>query len=85
MSLTKIKRGIVKNGVLLSLMLFYFSCGKDVFPPDSPGEMSFQINTKTFTFPHFPSPPDWRLCCNVISSPAQEARREILILKSVGF
>lgn len=41
MGLGKIKIGIVKNGVLLSLMMFYFSCGKDVFPPDFPGEDLF--------------------------------------------
>ncbi len=32
----KVKKGIVRNGLLLSMMAFYFSCGKDVFPPDSP-------------------------------------------------
>ena len=40
MSLSKIKRGVVKNGVLLSLMMFYFSCGRDVFPPDFPAYTS---------------------------------------------
>ena len=34
MSLSRYRRGVLKNGVLLSLMLFYFSCGKEVFPPD---------------------------------------------------
>lgn len=35
----KARRGIVRNGVLVSLMAFYFSCGKDIFPPDSPGDL----------------------------------------------
>ena len=41
------KKGILKNAVLVSLMAFYFSCGKDVFPPDSPDEMGFHENVKT--------------------------------------
>lgn len=36
----KVKKGIVRNGLLLSMMAFYFSCGKDVFPPDYPDEIS---------------------------------------------
>ena len=40
MDMRNATKGIFKNGVLLSLMMFYFSCGKDVFPPDSP-ENSF--------------------------------------------
>ena len=32
----KSKKRIFRSGVLVSLMMFYFSCGKDVFPPDPP-------------------------------------------------
>jgi len=39
MSLRNARKGIIKNGVLVSVMAFYFSCGKDVFPPDSPSEL----------------------------------------------
>jgi hypothetical protein len=39
MSLGNARKGIIKNGVLVSLMAFYFSCGTDVFPPDSPSEL----------------------------------------------
>ncbi|MBP1739068.1 MAG: hypothetical protein H6Q48_1361 [Deltaproteobacteria bacterium] len=38
MAIGKGKKKIIRNGVLVSLMAFYFSCGKDVFPPDSPDE-----------------------------------------------
>jgi hypothetical protein len=40
MAIGKGKKRIIRNGVLVSLMAFYFSCGKDVFPPDSPDETS---------------------------------------------
>ena len=36
MNVGKRKKRIIRNGVLVSLMMFYFSCGKDVFPPDPP-------------------------------------------------
>jgi len=38
MGMRNATKRIVRNGLLLSLMMFYFSCGKEVFPPDSPGE-----------------------------------------------
>jgi hypothetical protein len=47
MSMGKSKRGIIKNVVLISVMAFYFSCGKDVFPPDSPGEPSSERGAPT--------------------------------------
>jgi hypothetical protein len=47
MSIGKARKGILKNAVLVSVMAFYFSCGKDVFSPDSPNEMRFQENAKT--------------------------------------
>jgi hypothetical protein len=46
MNIGKTRKGIIRNGVLVSMMAFYFSCGKDVFPPDSPGEMGFHKNAK---------------------------------------
>ena len=36
MNVGKRRKRIIRNGVLVSLMMFYFSCGKDVFPPDPP-------------------------------------------------
>lgn len=47
MDMGKGKKRILKNGFLVSLMAFYFSCGKDVFPPDSPGETSFERGAAT--------------------------------------
>jgi hypothetical protein len=47
MSMGKAKKGIIKNGVLVSVMAFYFSCGKDVFPPDSPDEPSSEMGAAT--------------------------------------
>jgi hypothetical protein len=59
MAIVKGKKRIIRNSVLVSLMAFYFSCGKDVFPPDSPGEMTSQRNTKTAATSLAPSPPTW--------------------------
>jgi len=36
MAMGKTKKAKFRNGFLISLMMFYFSCGKDVFPPDPP-------------------------------------------------
>jgi hypothetical protein len=47
MSMGKARKGIIKNGVLVSVMAFYFSCGKDVFPPDSPDEISSERGAAT--------------------------------------
>ena len=47
MSLRNARKGIIKNGVLVSVMAFYFSCGKDVFPPDSPDEISSERSAAT--------------------------------------
>jgi len=43
----KARKGIIKNGVVVSVMAFYFSCGKDVFPPDSPDEPSSEMGAAT--------------------------------------
>lgn len=43
----KARKGIIKNGVLVSVMAFYFSCRKDVFPPDSPDEPSSEMGAAT--------------------------------------
>jgi len=47
MSIGKARKGIIKNGVLVSVMAFYFSCGKDVFPPDFPDEPSSERGAAT--------------------------------------
>jgi hypothetical protein len=47
MSMGKARKGIIKNGVVVSVMAFYFSCGKDVFPPDSPDEPSSEMGAAT--------------------------------------
>ena len=47
MSLRNARKGIIKNGVLVSVMAFYFSCGKDVFPPDFPDEPSSERGSAT--------------------------------------
>jgi hypothetical protein len=47
MSMGKARKGIIKNGILVSVMAFYFSCGKDVFPPDSPDEISSERGVAT--------------------------------------
>jgi hypothetical protein len=47
MSMGKAGKGIIKNGLLVSVMAFYFSCVKDVFPPDSPDEPSSERGAAT--------------------------------------
>jgi hypothetical protein len=34
--MTRSKKRAFRNGLLISMMAFYFSCGQEVFPPDSP-------------------------------------------------
>lgn len=62
----KRKRRMLGTGVLVSLMAFYFSCGKEVFPPDSPpGDLGSEISAaavslvfrdKVGRFSHAPCP-----------------------------
>jgi len=53
MSMGKARKGIIKNGVLVSVMAFYFSCGKDVFPPGSPGDLGSERGVATASLiPH---------------------------------
>jgi hypothetical protein len=44
--MSKRRKGMIKNAVLVSLMAFYFSCGKDVFPPESPADVSGYRNPR---------------------------------------
>lgn len=66
MATGKINKRLFRTGVLVSTMAFYFSCGKDVFPPDSPpGDLGSEISTATVSlifrdrverFSHAPCP-----------------------------
>ena len=55
MPMDKSKKRIFKNGILISMMGFYFSCGRDVFPPDSP-EDPFPRAVHSAACALFPSP-----------------------------
>ena len=51
MATGKSNKTIFRTGVLVSMMAFYFSCGKDVFPPDSPpGDLGSEVSTETSSF-----------------------------------
>jgi hypothetical protein len=62
MAMGKTKKAMFRNGVLVSLMMFYFSCGKDAFPPDPPenfpGYAVSSSHSSLFLSPF--SPPDVR-------------------------